>query len=65
MVSSRYINEGYLNRDSPGFTKSDDGRVTFRTGDIYQKQQGYLIWKGRKDDYIQVCQSSFEVSTRY
>ena len=47
--------EGYLNYDNLSFAIEDGDLVTFQTDDIF----GYvdadrLIWKGRKDDYIQV-----------
>lgn len=55
------ISQGYLNFDNSAFSKALDGRTTFRTGDIYLKPDSdHIIWKGRKDDYIQV--SPFKVS---
>jgi acyl-CoA synthetase (AMP-forming)/AMP-acid ligase II len=61
VITSGMISQGYLKFDNSVFTKAPDGRTTFRTGDIYAKTtDDYFIWKGRKDDYIQVgsCQSS-------
>lgn len=53
------IGQGYLNFDNSAFTKALDGRTTFRTGDIYAKTVvDHLIWKGRKEDYIQVGPNS-------
>jgi long-subunit acyl-CoA synthetase (AMP-forming) len=55
VIISEMISQGYLNFDNSTFTKTLDGRITFRTGDIYAKpDDDHLIWKGRKDDYIQV-----------
>ena len=49
------ISQGYLKFDNSAFSKALDGRTTFRTGDIYAKpDDDHIIWKGRKDDYIQV-----------
>lgn len=55
VITSRLISKGYLNYDNSSFAIEDGDLVTFHSGDIY----GYidadrLIWKGRKDDYIQV-----------
>ena len=56
VITSKIISQGYLNFDNLAFSKVDDGRTTFRTGDIYAKPDDeHIIWKGRKDDYIQVC----------
>ena len=50
------ISQGYLKFDNSAFSKVHDGRIAFRTGDIYAKPDDeHIIWKGRKDDYIQVC----------
>lgn len=59
IIKSRFITKGYLQYDNSCFTVEEDGRVSFRTGDIY----GYvadqrLVWLGRKEDYIQVSQFS-------
>ena len=55
VITSRLTSKGYLNYDNSSFVIEDGDLVTFYTGDIY----GYvdpdrLIWKGRKDDYVQV-----------
>ncbi|KAJ3503195.1 hypothetical protein NLJ89_g8542 [Agrocybe chaxingu] len=58
LVTSRYISQGYLNYDNSAFRKAEDGRITFRTGDLYEKTDaGRLIWRGRKEDYIQMITS--------
>ncbi|CAA7264466.1 unnamed protein product [Cyclocybe aegerita] len=58
LVTSRYISQGYLNYDNNAFRKAEDGRITFRTGDLYEKTDaGRLIWRGRKEDYIQMITS--------
>ena len=55
VITSEIISQGYLKFDNSAFTKVLDGRTTFRTGDIYAKpDDDHIIWKGRKDDYIQV-----------
>ena len=60
VITSKMISQGYLKFDNSAFSKVLDGRTTFRTGDIYAKPDDeHIIWKGRKDDYIQVC--SFNV----
>ena len=55
VITSEIISQGYLKFDNLAFTKGLDGRTTFRTGDIYAKPDNdHIIWKGRKDDFIQV-----------
>lgn len=55
VITSEMISQGYLKFDNSAFSKALDGRTTFRTGDIYAKpDKDHIIWKGRKDDYIQV-----------
>ena len=55
VITSKMISQGYLKFDNSAFSKALDGRTTFRTGDIYAKpDDDHIIWKGRKDDYIQV-----------
>ena len=55
VITSEMISRSYLKFDNSAFTRALDGRTTFRTGDIYAKpDDDHLIWKGRKDDYIQV-----------
>ena len=56
VITSKLISQGYLKFDNSAFSKVHDGRTIFRTGDIYAKpDKEHIIWKGRKDDYIQVC----------
>ena len=58
MVKSRYITKGYLQYDNAPFSVEDDGTVTFHTGDIYgYVEDQRLVWRGRKEDYIQVSVS--------
>ena len=55
VIKSHLISKGYLRFDSSAFTIGSDGAVTFRTGDIYEhSEEQRLVWKGRKEDYIQV-----------
>jgi long-subunit acyl-CoA synthetase (AMP-forming) len=62
VVKSHIISKGYLRFDNSSFTIGSDGAITFRTGDIYGRSaEQRLIWKGRKEDYIQV--SSFLVES--
>jgi len=56
IIKSSFVAKGYLQYDSSSFTIEGDGTISFRTGDIY----GYVgeerfAWRGRKEDYIQVC----------
>lgn len=54
-VTSRRIGRGYLKYDSSAFSLSPDGKVTFKTGDIYRRSEsGHYSWQGRVEDYIQV-----------
>ncbi|KAJ3510158.1 hypothetical protein NMY22_g16056 [Coprinellus aureogranulatus] len=54
-ISSPIISKGYLRPNYTAFTVATNGTVTLRTGDIYQLVDGdRLIWKGRKEDYIQM-----------
>ena len=56
VIKSHIISKGYLRFDNSAFTIGSDGAVTFRTGDVYGRSaEQRLIWKGRKEDYIQVC----------
>ncbi|KAF9012744.1 hypothetical protein BDQ17DRAFT_1344564 [Cyathus striatus] len=54
-ISSKYIAKGYFKHESSSFTEDDHGIITFRTGDIYcyGSSPDRIIWKGRKDDFIQ------------
>ena len=55
VIKSHIISKGYLRFDNSAFTIGSDGAVTFRTGDVYGRSaEQRLIWKGRKEDYIQV-----------
>jgi long-subunit acyl-CoA synthetase (AMP-forming) len=55
VIKSHIISKGYLDFDNSAFTIGSDGAVTFRTGDVYGRSaEQRLIWKGRKEDYIQV-----------
>ena len=55
VIKSHIISKGYLRFDNSAFTVGSDGAVTFRTGDVYGRSaEQRLIWKGRKEDYIQV-----------
>ncbi|TEB25720.1 ketoacyl-synt-domain-containing protein [Coprinellus micaceus] len=54
-ISSPIISKGYLRPNYTAFTVASSGRVTLRTGDIYQFVNGdRLVWKGRKEDYVQM-----------
>ena len=54
-ITSRHISHGYLNYDNSAFKILPDGWVRFKTGDIYERTTNMrYIWKGRKEDYIQV-----------
>jgi long-subunit acyl-CoA synthetase (AMP-forming) len=54
-ITSRHISHGYLKYDNSAFKILPDGWITFKTGDIYERTTNMrYIWKGRKDDYIQV-----------
>ena len=55
MIKSHNITKGYRQFDNSTFTIGSDGAITFRTGDIYgHSAEQRLVWKGRKEDYIQV-----------
>lgn len=55
VITSRLTSKGYLKYDNSSFTIEDGDLVRFRTGDIYGfVDADRLIWKGRKEDYIQV-----------
>ncbi|KDR66938.1 hypothetical protein GALMADRAFT_232329 [Galerina marginata CBS 339.88] len=55
VITSRYISRGYLKYDNSSFSESSGGLITFKTGDIYfKKPNGRLVWKGRKEDFIQM-----------
>ena len=55
MIKSHIISKGYRCFDNSAFTIGSDGAVTFRTGDVYGRSaEQRLIWKGRKEDFIQV-----------
>ena len=56
VIKSHIISKGYLRFDNSTFTIGSDGAITFRTGDVYGRSADQrLVWKGRKEDYIQVC----------
>ncbi|KAF8962890.1 hypothetical protein BDZ97DRAFT_1920218 [Flammula alnicola] len=58
VITSRFISQGYLKYDNSAFTKAPDGKITFRTGDIYERTPNErFVWKGRKEDYIQMVTS--------
>ena len=55
MIKSHIISKDYLRFDNSAFTIGSDGAVTFQTGDVYGRSaEQQLIWKGRKEYYIQV-----------
>ena len=55
VIKSHLISKGYLHLDNSAFTIDSDGAVTLRTGDIYgYGEEQRLVWKGRKEDYIEV-----------
>lgn len=55
VITSSVINtNGYLRYDNSAFSQGADGKVTLGTGDIYARAGNRLVWKGRKEDYIQV-----------
>ncbi|TFK38562.1 hypothetical protein BDQ12DRAFT_683838 [Crucibulum laeve] len=52
-IRSSIIGKGYLKHDSSAFSIDSEGKVTFRTGDIYERTVEHkLIWKGRREDFI-------------
>ncbi|KAJ7101451.1 hypothetical protein B0H15DRAFT_411968 [Mycena belliarum] len=51
-ISSKLIARSYLDHDSSAFTVAPDGRITFKTGDRYERAKGRLKWLGRRDDFI-------------
>ena len=62
MIKSHIISKGYLRFDNSTFTIGSDGAITFRTGDVYGRSADQrLVWKGRKEDYIQVCHIFIEL----
>ncbi len=55
VVRARNVTKGYRNYDNSSFTHENDGTVSFKTGDIYAfVGDQRVVWKGRKEDYIQV-----------
>uniref|UniRef100_A0A8H7XR57 Uncharacterized protein n=1 Tax=Psilocybe cubensis TaxID=181762 RepID=A0A8H7XR57_PSICU len=55
VITSKDFTRCYLKYDNSCFTDSADGRITFRTGDLYERNRfGRFVWKGRKEDYIQL-----------
>jgi len=59
-ITSRHISHGYLKYDNSAFKILPDGWITFKTGDIYERTTNMrYVWKGRKEDYIQVFLLSF------
>ncbi|KAF9475042.1 ketoacyl-synt-domain-containing protein [Pholiota conissans] len=59
VITSSMINShGYLKYDNSAFSQTLDGKVTFKTGDVYCKDsEGRLAWRGRKEDCIQMTTS--------
>ncbi|KAF9557920.1 ketoacyl-synt-domain-containing protein [Agrocybe pediades] len=58
VITDRYIGRGYIKYDNSAFEELPDGRIRFKTGDIYAKtSNNRLKWKGRKEDYIQMITS--------
>jgi long-subunit acyl-CoA synthetase (AMP-forming) len=57
-IRSRLISRGYHNHDSSAFSIDPDGVIIFQTGDVYERIPSVdgdrLLWKGRKEDYIQM-----------
>lgn len=51
-VKSRLISKGYYNYESTAFSFDSEGYITFRTGDLYSRNDGRVIWRGRTEDYI-------------
>ena len=65
IIKSRLITNGYKSFNNSNFSIEEDGMIVFRTGDIY----GYvgdkrIIWRGRKEDYIQVSYTSFTLDSQ-
>ncbi|KAJ7238282.1 hypothetical protein B0H12DRAFT_99519 [Mycena haematopus] len=55
VVNSKSIPHGYINYDDGSFSVSQDGVVTFRTGDRYHRTEaGKFVWVGRTTDFIQM-----------
>jgi hypothetical protein len=57
-IRSKLISRGYHNYESSAFSINSDGVITFRTGDVYERilspRGDRLLWKGRKEDFIQM-----------
>lgn len=55
-IKSKLIARRYLNPEQKSpFSLDSEGYITFRTGDIYSRtSDDRLVWKGRKEDFIQV-----------
>ncbi|THH03281.1 hypothetical protein EW145_g6382 [Phellinidium pouzarii] len=54
VISSPYINRGYINFKSNMHLTNSAGITTFRTGDLYSLSDGYFTWQGRREDYVQL-----------